>query len=166
MILLSAILAASILPTKAAPDKPPIDQAVFEAIQDEIEYGLEASREQDIERYMEGVPADTRIVEEDGSIIGRDQLKEIKRKEWAIIPKTNFLDMTITGFEIGCDGRCATVWTDQKWDRQMLGRDGKSEFNVVTTQKHKERWEERDSRWVNVDTVELGGSTMVDGKPY
>ena len=98
MILLSAILAASILPTKTPPDKPPIDQAVFEAIQDEIEYGLEASREQDIERYMEGVPADTRIVEEDGSIIGRDQLKEIKRKEWTIIPKTKFLDTMITGF--------------------------------------------------------------------
>jgi hypothetical protein len=48
----------------------------------------------------------------------------------------------------------------------MLGRDGKSEHNVVTTQKHKERWELRGARWVNVAIEELGGTITVDGKPY
>ena len=166
------MIAATILLAASAPYAPFENlealhaNAVYEAVQDEIARGLEASRAQDIKLYMETIPADTRIVEEDGSITDRDTLRERKLKEWAIIPKTNSIEMTITGFEIGCDGDCAAVWTDQKWDRQMLGRDGKSEFNVVTTQKHKEHWEVRNSRWVNIDTVELGGTTMVDGKPY
>ena len=48
----------------------------------------------------------------------------------------------------------------------MLGKDGVTIFNVVTTQKHSEKWELRGSRWVQIDIEELGGTTMVDGKPY
>jgi hypothetical protein len=48
----------------------------------------------------------------------------------------------------------------------MLGKDGVTEFNIVTTQKHIEAWEMRNSRWVQVSIEELGGTTLVDGKPY
>ena len=145
---------------------PEIETAIREAIEDEIEYGIEATIDQDIERYMEGVPADYRIVEDDGSITDRETLRAKQLQAWSIITRTNELEIDITGIEVGCDGHCATVWTDQRWDRQMRGRDGTSEHNVVTTQSHRERWEERDSRWVNVDVEELGGTVTVDGEPY
>ena len=48
----------------------------------------------------------------------------------------------------------------------MTGRDGVSEFNVVTTQRHNERWELRDSRWVQTGIEELGGTVMVDGERW
>lgn len=144
---------------------PGLETAIREAIEDEIEYGAEATVEQDIERYMEGVPADYRIVEEDGSITDREALRAKQLRAWAIIPRTNRLEILVTDIEVGCEGHCAIVWTDQSWDRQMLGRDGTSEHNVVTTQRHRETWEERDSRWINTDIVELGGTVTVDGEP-
>lgn len=141
-------------------------RAVTEAIEDEIEYGIEATIAQDIDRYMETVPADYRIVEDDGSITDRETLRANQLQAWAIIPRTNALEIEVERVELGCEGLCATVWTGQRWDRQMIGRDGASEHNVVTTQRHIERWEMRGSRWVNVAIEELGGTTMVDGEAY
>ncbi len=145
---------------------PPLELSVRQAIADEIAFGLEATRRKNIDRYMETVPADYRIVEEDGSVTGREALRAKQLQAWSIITRTNALEMGIDGLVVGCDGECATVWTNQRWDRQMLGRDGTSEHNVVTTQKHRERWEVRDSRWLQVSIDELGGTVTVDGKPY
>jgi hypothetical protein len=93
-------------------------------------------------------------------------LKAKQLQAWAIIPRTNALEVIVTDLEVGCDGQCATARTDQRWDRQMMGRDGVSEFNIVTTQKHIEKWEVRNGRWLQVSIEELGGTTTVDGKPY
>ena len=150
----------------AAPAVPPLQQSVEEAIRDEIEFGIEATVDQDIDRYMETVPADYRIVEDDGSVTDRATLRAKQLQAWAIIPRTNALEIAVERVEVGCDGACATAWTDQRWDRQMLGRDGTSEHNVVTTQRHVERWEVRDGRWIQVSIDELGGTVTVDGQPY
>ncbi len=143
-----------------------LHRAVTEAIEDEIEYGIEATIAQDIERYMETVPDDYRIVEDDGTITDRDALRRNQLQAWSIILRTNTLSIDITRVDVGCEGQCATVWTDQRWDRQMRGRDGVSEHNVVTTQQRQEQWEQRDARWVNTDIIELGGTVTVDGETY
>jgi hypothetical protein len=158
--MLVAILAAASIPAV------PLDRSIYEAIQDEIQYGIEATAAQDIDRYMETVPADYRVLQDDGSVIDRAGLRAQKLQAWAIIPKTNSIEENIEGFQLGCDGSCATVWTHQKWDRQMLGRDGKSVHNVVTTERHQEQWQQRGSRWVAVSIKELGGTITIDGKPY
>jgi hypothetical protein len=159
------LLLAIALATTPIPDTL-IHRAVSEAIEDEIEYGIDATVDQNIERYMEGVPADYRIVEDDGTITDRNALRANQLRAWATIRRTNALNIDITRLEVGCGGQCATVWTNQRWDRQMTGRDGVSEHNVVTTQRHEERWEARDSRWINTAIVELGGTTTVDGQTY
>lgn len=159
-----AVSAASALLASCA--TAPADVRAYRAIDADIQSGLNWTRTKNIDRYMAGIPADYRIVEDDGSITDRARLREKQLKAWAIIVKTNALEQRITGFQLGCSGGCATVWTDQRWDRQMLGRDGKSVHHVVTTQRHKERWEIRGKRWTNVDIEELGGTTIVDGKPY
>lgn len=140
--------------------------AVLEAVRDEIQYGIEATTAEDIDRYMEGVPRDLRILEDDGSVTDWGALKAKQLQAWDILTRTNLLEINVTGLEVGCDGTCATATTDQRWDRQMLGKDGVTEFNIVTTQKHIEAWEMRNSRWVQVSIEELGGTTLVDGKPY
>lgn len=147
-------------------DEARLHLAVLEAVRDEIAYGIEATIEKDIDRYMEGVPTDLRILEDDGSVTDWSALKAKQLQAWTIIPRTNSLVIDVTSLEVGCDGQCATAKTDQRWDRQMIGRDGVTEFNIVTTQKHIETWEVRDSRWVQVSIDELGGTTLVDGKPY
>ena len=159
-------VAAQPAPDAAIPDEDLLASAVREAIADEIDFGISATKDQDMDRYMEGVPEDYRIVEEDGSITDRARLRDLQTQAWALIRRTNALDIAITGFRLGCGGTCAEVETDQRWDRQMTGRDGVSEHNVVTTQRHKERWELRESRWVQTGIEELGGTVMVDGEVY
>lgn len=154
----------SFLLALAIPDQALLSRSVYEAIGDEIDFTLAATRDKNIERYMETVPDDYRIVEENGSITGKDALRAIQLQAWSIIPRTNAIQQNITGFQLGCGGTCATVWTSQRWDRQMFGRDGKSEHNVVTTQDHKEHWQLRGSRWTNTAIDELGGTIVVDGK--
>ena len=161
---MSLILFATL--TLLNPDPDRLQLAVRQAIEDEIEYGIDATRDQDMDRYMEGVPDDYRIVEDDGSITDKAGLRTKQLQAWALIRRTNELTIAVQTVEVGCDGHCATVVTDQKWDRQMLGRDGVTEFNVVTTQRHNETWEERDSRWIQTGIEELGGTTTVDGEPY
>lgn len=145
---------------------PSLELSVYQAIGDEMDHGASATKAQNIDQYMDGVPDDYRIVEEDGSITDRKLLREKQLQAWKIILRTKELDNRITGFQLEPGGASATVWTSQRWDRQMLGRDGTSVHNVVTTQNHKERWELRGSRWVNVSIDELGGTVQVDGKPY
>jgi len=170
MSLLFALALAALGPVADPLDEAAIDPAalaaVTAAIRGEIDQGIAATIGQDIDRYMDGVPADYRIVEDDGSITDRDALRAKQLQAWSIIRRTNALTIDITKIELGCAGSCASVWTDQRWDRQMLGRDGSSEHNVVTTQRHKERWERRDGRWINVAIEELGGTVTVDGEPY
>lgn len=149
----------------AAQPVPPLEAAIREAIEDEIDHGIDATKDKNIDAYMETVPVDYRIVETDGSITDRETLRAKQLQAWAIIPRTNSLEIDVERLTVGCEGRCATVWTDQRWDRQMMGRDGKSEHNVVTTQKHEEQWERRGSRWMQIGIKELGGVILVDGKP-
>ena len=158
------ILAATLALLNPGPD--PVTLAVRQAIEDEIEYGIDATVDQDMDRYMEGVPDDYRIVEDDGSVTDKAALRIKQQQAWSIIRRTNDLTISVRSIDVGCDGHCATVVTDQRWDRQMLGRDGATEFNVVTTQRHNETWEERGSRWIQTGIEELGGTTTVDGKPY
>lgn len=161
------LLAALITPVTAPiPDEARRNRAVRQAVADEIEHGILATLTKDMDLYMESVPDDYRIIEDDGSITDKAALREKQTQAWALITRTNALNIEITSFELGCGGACALVKTDQRWDRQMIGRDGTSEFNVVTTQKHDERWELRGSRWIQTDIKELGGTTLVDGKPY
>ena len=163
MLSLLAAAVATVCP--ALPDRDLLSTAVFEAIGDEIAHGILATKTKDMVLYMETVPEDYRQVEDDGSVTDKAGLRRMQEQAWAVIPRTNRIEITVKGFQLACDGENATVWTDQLWDRQMLGRDGVSEHNVVTTQKHREEWKLAGSRWVIAKIDELGGSVAVDGKP-
>lgn len=161
--ILAAALAACPAPLA---DYDLLSAGVYQAIGDEIAHGLDATRDQDMDAYLATIPDDYYHIEEDGTRVDKAALEAMQREAWSIILRTNSIEQHITGFELSCDGQSATVWTDQRWDRQMRGRDGTSEHNVVTTQRHRETWRLSGSRWVNADLEELGGTVIVDGEPY
>lgn len=115
---------------------------------------------------MEGVPCDLRLLEGDGSITDWAALKASQLEAWGIITQTDVLGIDVTVLELGCGGARATARTDERWDRQMLDKDGVTESSIVTTQKHVESWEALNRSWVQVGIEELGGTTVVNGKPY
>ena len=95
-----------------------------DAIRDEIQYGIEATFAEDIDRYTEGVPRDLPTLEGDGSLTDWEALKARQLQAWDIITRTNLLEIDVTRFEVGCGGTCAAARTHQRWDRQMPGKDG------------------------------------------
>jgi len=133
------------------------------AIESEIMRSLEATRAEDIDAYMEQIPADLTIRQDDGSVLTAELLREDVLRQWSIIDRTNALETSIDRFELNRDGT-ATVWTSSRWDRTMVGRDGVSRHRVVSTQKHREVWRRRGLRWFNYEIEELGGEVWVDGQ--
>ncbi len=113
---MSLILFATLALLNPDPDR--LEQAVRQAIEDEIEYGVDATKDQDMERYMETVPDDYRNIEDDGSVTDKAALRVKQLQAWSIIRRTNDLTISVERVEVGCEGHCAMVVTDQKWDRR------------------------------------------------
>lgn len=133
------------------------------AIESQIMRSLEATRTEDIDAYMKGIPSDLVLREDDGRISTAADLRADVLQQWSIIERTNAIETTIDRFEMNRDGS-ATVWTSSRWDRTMIGRDGVTRFNVVTTQKHREVWRRRGLQWYNYEIEELGGQRWIDGE--
>jgi hypothetical protein len=64
------------------------------------------------------------------------------------------------------DGDSVVVYTDQRWERLMLQRDLVTRDTVITTQKHREVWRRIGGGWRLSRVKELGGTILVNGKPY
>jgi len=133
------------------------------AIAEALARSLEATRNEDIDAYMALVPPDLLLKQDDGSTTTRDQLRADVLQQWSIIDRTLAIEAVIDRMERNPDGSW-TVWTSQRWERVMIGRDGKSRHNIVTTQKHREVWRCYGDRWFNYEIEELGGQLWIDGE--
>lgn len=140
--------------------------AARSAIEAEIQKGINATKDEDIDAFMDGVPDDFKIVEDDGSITDKAKLRALTLQKWAIIDKTLSLEIKIDSFEFGSTCDEAIVRTSQRWERVMRRRDGVGTDVVLTTQKHIESWRAVSGCWYNYDIKELGGKIFVNGKPY
>lgn len=136
------------------------------AIDDELQKGAAATAAEDIDAYMDGVPADYRIVEDDGSITDREALRRYALESWTVIDKTISLEVTLDALEVAPSCNEADATTSQRWERLMRRPDGSGPDSVVTTQKHKEKWRRTGERWYNYEIVELGGEVFINGVPY
>lgn len=138
---------------------------IRDEIQAVIDKTAEATQTKNIEAFMEEVPPDFQLKQDDGSTMDRDGLRAHVLQEWSIIDHTESLAIKIERIDI-IDPDEASVWTSQRWRRVMMGRDGVSKHNVLTTEKHKEHWRMRDGLWYCYGIQELGGKIWVDGKPF
>jgi hypothetical protein len=140
--------------------------AARSAIEAEIQKGIKATMDEDIDAFMDGVPDDFKIVEDDGSITDKAKLRMLTLQRWAIIDKTLALEITIDSVELAPSCLEARLRTSQRWERVMRRRDGVGTDVILTTQKHIESWRAVSGRWYNYDITELGGEIFVNGEPY
>lgn len=140
-------------------------EAVRAAIDEQLQQGVTATREQDIDLYMEGLPEGLAIYDESGEVISREQQRANILRDWAIIPRTLDLVVTLDSLEVSGDS-VATVYTSQRWERMMLRRDDSGQDTVVTTQRHRETWRPTPDGWRLFTVVELGGRIWINGEPY
>ena len=159
--LLLVMAAASPKPAESGYDV----RSTMTAIQKELDDSVEATRTKDIDRYMEQIPANMTVqAKEPGKTVSRDQLRQDVLRQWSVIKDTVLIFNRIDQIEIQADR--ATVWTSQRWERNMYERDHRTVDFVVTTQKHREEWREINGHWEVLTVQELGGEIFVNGKPY
>ena len=161
--LTSAYLALTIIACGCSRRQNSIE-AVRVSIQRQLDRSVEATRVKDIDTYMDCFPEDFTLKDEQGNTITREELRKNILRDWSIIPRTLAIQTTIDSLE--SHGAEATVYTSQRWERQMLERDGKTVDTVLTTQKHRERWRRTPRGWMGYEVKELGGEVFVNGKPY
>ncbi|MDB6147682.1 MAG: hypothetical protein JWO45_1346 [Spartobacteria bacterium] len=113
---------------------------------------------------MDCIPEDFTLKDAEGNTITRDELRKHILRDWSIIPRTLAIQTKIDSLEV--HGAEAIVHTSQRWERQMLERDGKTVDTVLTTQKHRENWRRTPRGWMGYEVKELGGEVFVNGKPY
>ena len=153
---------AGVGPKTGACDVP----AIREKINDARQRGVEATRNEDIDLYMDGIPDDFRVEEDDGTVNTKEQLRQYALRNWAVIDRTLELSVTITSLNINSNCNEAQVFTDQRWERIMQRPDNSGTDVILTTQKHEEEWRLVENNWFNYNIKELGGEVFVNGEPY
>jgi hypothetical protein len=98
--------------------------------------------------------------------ITKDSLQKDIQRDWSIIAKIYEVERWIDSIHVSSPDS-AIVYTDQFYHRTFLKPNGQpGEDDVVTTQKHREKWIRRNSGWKQQRIRELGGAVYVNGKPY
>ncbi len=143
----------------------PTGPSVQKAIEAEIAKSLDATRHQNVDKFMSGFAPDFRIVAPNGDQVTLADLKVHTLRDWAIIPATRDLWMKVDSMG-SVAGDTAVVFTQQRWDRLMLQRNGIARDTVITTQKHRELWRLTAQGWRRARVQELGGTVIVNGKPF
>lgn len=134
-------------------------------IQKQLDIGVIATKNKDIDSYMALLPDDFIIYDESGEVISREKQREYALRDWAIIDSTLEITVTVDSLSNVSDTN-AIVFTSQIWKRLMFQRDGKTIDTVLTTQRHQENWKKRKRGWFGYDVKELGGKIFINGKEY
>ena len=135
------------------------------AIRQNIDEGLKATINKDIDTYMSRLPEGLMIYDESGEIISREQQREYALRDWSIIDTTLNIQMDIDSIHY-LTKDSLFVFTSQRWQRMMFQRDGITTDTVLTTQIHKETWKRTSKGWFGFDIVELGGQVFINGEKY
>ena len=153
--------------SSAIPLTTPNEQStatVWQQIEAVIQQGLAATRERDIDAYMAVVPRGAVVYSAGGEPVTRDQLRADILQQWAAI--TAMLEVHMEIERLTVDGDRAEVHTFQRFRRRTLGRDHRTQHEVLTTRRHREHWQRLPEGWRCLRLTELDGKTFVDGRPY
>lgn len=132
------------------------------AIESEIMRSVEATRTEDIDAFMKGVPPDYYAQSADGVLIDAAQLRDDVLREWERVERTNAIETSIERMERNPD-RSITVWTASRWDRNIVAVDGAARHRVVTESRHREVWRRRGAQWFQYGSEVLERRTWIDG---
>lgn len=145
----------------AGPTYESLARSEIEAV---IARGVEATRTQDIDAFMELIPEDAVLRDGAGGTVTREQLRANALRDWSIVPRT--LSISVVVDSLAVNGDSATVHTSQRWERLMLQRDGVTTDTVLTTQRHKETWRKTPRGWFAHEVEELGGEVFINGHRF
>ena len=134
-------------------------------IEAQIARTVDATRRQDIDAYMSTFAPDFEEIATDGDQGNLADLRAHALRDWAIIPATRDISARIDSMG-PVAGDSVIVYTSQRWDRLMLERDLVTRDTVITTQEHREVWRRTARGWQLSRVTELGGTILVNGKPY
>lgn len=141
-----------------------IELAIEIEIQKQLDKCVHAVSTKNIDEYMDLLPKDFVIYDQNGEVISREQQRAYTLRDWAIIDAT--LSNVYKVDSIRAYGDSVIAYTSQRWERLMFQRDGKTKDTVLTTQKHLETWKKTPVGWLNYDVKELGGEIFINGKLY
>ena len=125
-----------------------------------VAQGMEAARKGDTEAFLSRLPDDYTGLLLNGRVTTKEDLRQSLLNRARSGVETIALTTDIDRIDV--KGDAATVWSHQRWERNALGRDGKT-HRIVTTQRHEERWRKRSGHWEPYWQKELGGTVMIDG---
>ena len=134
-------------------------------ILNEIEEGIKATRTKDIDQYMNQIPDDLVLKDENGGLISKIELRKYALRDWAIIDTTLNIEMNIDSIQY-LKKDSVIVYTFQIWERKMFQKDGIATDTVLTTQKHRETWKKNIEGWFAYYVEELGGEIFLNGVKY
>lgn len=133
-------------------------------IQKQLDKCAEAVTTKNINSYMDLLPEDFIIKDQNGAIISREKQRAYTLRDWSIIDTTlhnRFVVDSIRTF-----GDSVLAYTSQQWERIMFRQDHITKDTILTTQKHLETWKKTSKGWLNYTVAELGGSIWINGKLY
>lgn len=139
--------------------------AIREEIQNKLDLGVQATREKDIDLYMELLPKDLVIYDESGEVITREMQRNYALRDWAIIDTTLSISATLDSIHY-LSRDSLQVFTSQRWERMMFRQDHVTLDTVLTTQRHLETWKKSSAGWLGYSIEELGGEIYINGELY
>lgn len=137
------------------------------AITDQINAGIDATRNKDIEAYMAQIPDGINLHDIDGNPISRDQIRNQVLNAWQYVLETRYIDVVVDTMAVSGDS--AVVHTTQTWDRLLVRPDTVASDStaivdtVLSMTKQREIWRRTAEGWRAFEIVSLGGSTRVNG---
>ncbi|MBL7870050.1 MAG: hypothetical protein JNM78_00455 [Cyclobacteriaceae bacterium] len=141
-----------------------IELAIEKEIQKQLDKCVHAVNTKNIDSYMDLLPIDFVIYDQNGEIISREQQRVYTLRDWAIIDVT--LNNMYKVDSIQVFGDSVIAYTSQRWERLMFQRDGITKDTVLTTQRHFETWKKTTFGWLNYGVKELGGEIFINGELY
>ncbi len=133
-------------------------------IQAALNQCVKAVNTKNIALYMQGIPEDFQIKDENGGLITKEMQRKFILRDWAIIDTTLSNSYVVDSLKIRGDS--AVAITSQAWKRIMFRKDGITTDTVLTTQVHREVWRRTKNTWRSYRIEELGGTIFLNGKEY
>jgi ketosteroid isomerase-like protein len=132
---------------------------VRDAIEAEIEKGVNSVRNKDLSTYIDQIP-DATLGNDSASIQrGRDAVREAMREEW-LATTTQNLSVDIESVKAGAD--TAIVESTMHWSRIIRRQEGAD--TVISRVKHRELWRLTPKGWRSFEVLWMSGEKTTNGK--
>jgi hypothetical protein len=134
------------------------------AIAAQIRSGIEATRNKNVDQYLDQIPDEVQMRDAAGNVLTREALREQVTQAWTLIERTRVLDVVID--TIIPYGDSASVVTVQHWDRLVRRPGASTADTVISIKRQRELWKRTPKGWRAFQVTPLGGTTTINGELF